>query len=94
MSESPNLNINNYSIEELLNILDINYPINEEQLLEHGKGYIEKYLIPFFLIILNCYLAVFSYLFPTKSSSISEGSSVRASCENGPLRIARRSHLP
>ena len=44
MSESPNLNINNYSIEELLNILDINYPINEEQLLEHGKGYIEKYI--------------------------------------------------
>ena len=24
MSESPNLNINNYSIEELLDILDIN----------------------------------------------------------------------
>lgn len=44
MSESPNLNINNYSIEELLNILDINYPINEEQLLEHGKEYIEKYI--------------------------------------------------
>ena len=44
MSEPPNLNIKNYSIEELLNILDIDYPINQEQLLEHGKTYIEKYI--------------------------------------------------
>lgn len=44
MSEKPDLNAGNYSIGDLLNILDINVPVNQEELLEHGRLLIKKYI--------------------------------------------------
>ena len=44
MSEKPDLNAGNYSIRDLLNILDINVPVNQEELLEHGRLLIKKYI--------------------------------------------------
>ena len=42
MNQEQDFNVNNYSIEDLLKILDINVPISKEELLEHGKKFIKK----------------------------------------------------
>lgn len=44
MNQEQDFNVNNYSIEDLLKILDINVPISKEELLEHGKKFIKKYI--------------------------------------------------
>jgi hypothetical protein len=44
MSEKPDMDVKNYSIEDLLKILNIDLPMNQEELLEHGKDFINKYI--------------------------------------------------
>jgi len=44
MSGKPDMNVKNYSIEDLLKIFDIDIPVDQEELLERGKNLINKYI--------------------------------------------------
>lgn len=44
MSEKPDMDVKNYSIEDLLKIFDIDIPVDQEELLERGKDLINKYI--------------------------------------------------
>ena len=37
MNQEQDFNVDNYSIEDLLKILDINVPVNKEELLGHAQ---------------------------------------------------------
>jgi len=77
MSEKPDMDVKNYSIEDLLKIMNVDLPMDQEELLEHGKDFINKYInedpeaAAFFTNalkrLLENFKAVESFLNPTKN---------------------------
>lgn len=78
MSETPDMDVKNYSIEDLLKIMNVDLPMDQEELLEHGKDFINKYInenqpeaAAFFTNalkrLLENFKAVESFLNPTKN---------------------------
>jgi hypothetical protein len=77
MSETPDMDVKNYSIEDLLKIMNVDLPMGQEELLEHGKDFINKYInedpeaAAFFTNalkrLLENFKAVESFLNPTKN---------------------------